>query len=1043
MNTTIKIDKHRKLGFFFFGICMILNFQLEAYTISSSHPRLLITSEDVSRIRNEHAVDGDMEDVDCTLWPNEQTPYIKEKIDFDGSRRLHISTTTTGGGARQSLPFKEGVEYEYSVDVYVVNGTCAGQLYQYNNYKSVVYYNTVGQWQTFTGTFVTNANPLIIRFYATGGSAEFYIDNFSFRPTYQKIADKDMESVDCSDWPDERTPITKEKIDFEGSKRLHIVGDSGGARQSLQLKSGVEYEYSVDIYVVSGSCLGQLYQYNNYKLIAYANTPGQWQTFTGTFVASKNPPIIRFYCGASNSEFYIDNVSLKPSRERINDSNMMVPDCYSWRDEQSPTLKEKVVFDGKQRLHLTGPSGSGVRQSINFKTGVEYEYSVDIYVVSGGCAGQLYQYGNAQTLFYLSSGNGQWQTFTGTFTPGENPLIIRFYGLGTAPEFYIDNVSFVAKNSVDDNCPKIGLGALYDYALQLENSGAPNPSPAALANLNTMVGETRSIAFVAMISEEDRFIDLAIDYALAIAAKNASDGDDGPQRERLLSMAFVYDWLNDKLSTSEKDILRDSMVAHIQQLERYITSPLFSGGHSRYGNTTILGALLAMHGEYGTYNTYCSDMLDAVVDNWENGFNPFQAWVASKGGYHMGWAYSPGYLEANPYLFWKSATGESWGDTWRKELAYFWVYGIRGDGSMPAGGDAGSLGFTDDARAICLASAKLGNSYAADFADNIGLGLYGADHLWRILFMNGESNNINYSNVTALGKAKEFGKSGYVIARDKWNDPNTTHLVFKSSSFYSRNHHHKDQNSIVLNYKGPLLIDSGSYDSYGSSHWVNYYTRTIAHNTLVVFDAAESFYDSVATPVSNDGGQKYPAYYDSPVGCDPYTLDDILNYSKFQLGGISSFSQTAEQCYMKGDASKAYSSDKLETYTREVTMIYEDQNNNDQPSINIKDHVVLNKSLTPKILFHSVTEPVVDGNGQWFEIENVNGGAVRVELIAPAGAVINVVGGFGYEFMVNGINYLPTYYAPTEPGVWRVEISPSGPVISTDFEFNLKIYDVQ
>jgi len=43
---------------------------------------------------------------------------------------------------------------------------------------------------------------------------------------------------------------------------------------------------------------------------------------------------------------------------------------------------------------------------------------------------------------------------------------------------------------------------------------------------------------------------------------------------------------------------------------------------------------------------------------------------------------------------------------------------------------------------------------------------------------------------------------------------------------------------------------------------------------------------------------------------------------------------------------------------------------------------------------------VVDTNGQWFEIENSGGGGVRVELVAPTGAVINVVGGSGYEFMV-------------------------------------------
>jgi hypothetical protein len=45
--------------------------------------------------------------------------------------------------------------------------------------------------------------------------------------------------------------------------------------------------------------------------------------------------------------------------------------------------------------------------------------------------------------------------------------------------------------------------------------------------------------------------------------------------------------------------------------------------------------------------------------------------------------------------------------------------------------------------------------------------------------------------------------------------------------------------------------------------------------------------------------------------------------------------------------------------------------------------------------------------------------------------------------MVDSTNYLPTLYAPTEPGAWRVEISTSGAVTNADFEFNLKIYDTQ
>jgi len=51
-----------------------------------------------------------------------------------------------------------------------------------------------------------------------------------------------------------------------------------------------------------------------------------------------------------------------------------------------------------------------------------------------------------------------------------------------------------------------------------------------------------------------------------------------------------------------------------------------------------------------------------------------------------------------------------------------------------------------------------------------------------------------------------------------------------------------------LNYKGRLLIDSGQYDSYGSGHWKNYYTRSIAHNTMVAYDPDEEYSEYFSPP---------------------------------------------------------------------------------------------------------------------------------------------------------------------------------------------------
>jgi len=999
--------------------------------------------------------DKDMSSSDCSSWLDQETPDIKEKIDFDGDKRLYIN----GGkscGAKQYLNFKPGVEYEYSVQVYLVNGTCVGQIYQSSgNIKPIFEFNNpTGEWKTYTGTFVPDESSLMIRFYGgqNGVENKFYIDNVSFIPTGNQVGDSDMGLADTRYWENQDTPILKEKINFDGDRRLHITGAYGcGVKQYLNFKPGTEYEYSVRVYLVNGKCKAQIYQDNGVKyknIFKFSSPTGQWITYTGKFLAGNEPLMIRFYGyePGVNSEFYLDDVTFRPTGNSVDDSDMKMEGVDSWKDQETPTLKEKVDFDGDRRLHILGAYSCGVKQYLDFKPGVEYEYSVQVYLTSGICKGQIYQSNKLKEMFQVSAPTGQWQTFNGTFVPEEGPLMLRFYGYqsGVDSEFYIDNISFKVKPDETFKEPFF-LGTLYNYVLGIENEGDPIPSPEDLADQSRIVREARSVAFVAMLGKEEKIINLAISYGEALADKIPSAGDDMAQRERLLSMAYIYDWLHEHLDSQQKENLRAAMVAHMKVLDYFLLPYYrnFTGGHSRYAHTVLLGALLALHGEYGSDATYCNDLLNDVVDNWEDGYNVFQAWVANQGGYHMGWKYGAGYTDVQPYLLWESATGESWGSTWRDDLGYFYIYGLRGDNKLPAAGDAWDLLLQEpNIEAICVVSASLNNSYAADFVSKNNLAIFGPEYLWRLLYLNDNNSTVSPSYIENLSKARKFDNTGYVIARDKWNSPDATHLVFKSSQFYSLNHHHKDQNSLVLHYKGPLLIDSGSYDSYDSSHWQNYFTRTIAHNTLVVYDQSENFYYN-GNLISNDGGQKFADNSLTPVGYQPFSLDEIINNTKYQLDGISSFSQNSSQCYMKGDASKAYSSSKLDTYTRELTMVYEDQNNNGQPTINIKDHVVLNKSLTPKILFHSITEPVVDTNGQWFEIENAEGGGVRIELVAPAGAVINVVGGSGYEFFVNGTNYPPTKLEATEPGNWRVEVATNSAVTSVDFEFTLKIYDVQ
>ena len=154
--------------------------------------------------------------------------------------------------------------------------------------------------------------------------------------------------------------------------------------------------------------------------------------------------------------------------------------------------------------------------------------------------------------------------------------------------------------------------------------------------------------------------------------------------------------------------------------------------------------------------------------------------------------------------------------------------------------------------------------------------------VWRLLYRDPDLSPA--SPAEYLPYDRNFEGSGVVIFRDAW-DESASHVVFKSSPFDNVTHHHRDQNHVEISKYGSLLIDSGLYDGYGSEHWLNYYSRSIAHNTLVI-DESDSDFTVLYKNVSNDGGQKFPDPYIEPKGEQPATMQEMKS-DKYRLDGIS------------------------------------------------------------------------------------------------------------------------------------------------------------
>jgi hypothetical protein len=521
----------------------------------------------------------------------------------------------------------------------------------------------------------------------------------------------------------------------------------------------------------------------------------------------------------------------------------------------------------------------------------------------------------------------------------------------------------------------------------------------------------RNMAFVATVTGNPEFVRWTKDWAATLVAAGPV-GNDDQYRGRLQSLAVAYDWLYSTWTDAEKRALQEAIVAHIARNWSFADKGVnYVSGHARWGNFALAAGLLSIVTERPEFR----EKLLTVRHHWIDGYFPAQGWIAQDGGYHMGWAYSAAYLTGNIHLVWSTATNECVFFPWQAKLPLFWLYGRQGDGAYPNTGDAYTV--TKDlnygARALLMiAAGVMKNPYAAGAVTDT------VDRFTDVLYADKSVRPLKADDAQSpLPLSRHFSNAGVVMARDSWGHEATT-MQFRSTSFYSINHHHREENTFTLHYRGGLAIDSGYYDSYGSPHWLNYFTRTIAHNGIVVFDPKQE-YLIFGHPVSNDGGQIMME--------EPSKLADIDVGGPEHLDGITHYEDPGAYVYAVGDATKAYDPQRVRLAEREI--VYLRRTNTGHPIVVVLDRVESKKpDLVKKFLLHTVNEPKLDGN---VAVAENKGGRLTSITLLPEHARIERIGGPGREAWVDGMNYPFTPgkgFGPYHtPGAWRLEISPPKP----------------
>lgn len=445
-------------------------------------------------------------------------------------------------------------------------------------------------------------------------------------------------------------------------------------------------------------------------------------------------------------------------------------------------------------------------------------------------------------------------------------------------------------------------------------------------------------------------------------------------------------------------------------------APYYISGHhaSAVGNTTL--GLLAIANEHPEV----VPMIETAYAHFEKGFMKARSRIAIDGGYPIGYAYG---ASSNQFgerlLLWRKAMELPVGagyfsNDWTSKLIYPLIYGLRANNTFPALGD----NFSFDVKNALVgelalhAAVEKQDMHALAFYQQVvrpARGTKSRDEIYDRLFypaagMPGELNE--------LEKARHFRQAGQVLMRDSWDFSNATLLEFKSSSFISQNHQHLDQNSISLSYKKPLLLDSGLYENYNSSHFNNYYTRTIAHNSIVVFDPRERFMLGTKE-VSNDGGQWFKSQ--NGVQITYPTIEEIQPGAVNHLDGITRFENTEKYTYAVGNASKAYAPSKLDQsqgFVRHVLFLRGDPTR--KPVGIVFDRVQTIDKLGATFLLHSANVPAVNAStsfkhGGRFEAAAQTGedrritirngeGMVTVQTLLPAEADLAYVGGQGQGY---------------------------------------------
>ncbi len=330
--------------------------------------------------------------------------------------------------------------------------------------------------------------------------------------------------------------------------------------------------------------------------------------------------------------------------------------------------------------------------------------------------------------------------------------------------------------------------------------------------------------------------------------------------EYIPAAAVAYDWIYPTLTDDEKERFADGMIRQVTRIKELWR-------HSDYNNHFLLEHMSQLHvGLSLAHEAHHQAEWQAYLaegETWlkEHVIPAMNEMAGEDGGDAEGFSYANWGVErplASYLLAWRSATDEDLFEScsfWR-EASRWNLYGRQPDGRQCRSEDCPSShrwsqGTAKPTFAICAAAYR--DPLAQWAHDQIPFQY--PQLIW--LHLIPWDARLGAQPPSDLPLAAVFRPLGHVYTRSAWDAPDASGAMFQCGPIFA-GHQHLDNNSFVIFKHGSLAVDSGVNEY--SSHRANYYSRLVAHNTILVYDPDEEFPDAVWSSQgrggSNDGGQR-------------------------------------------------------------------------------------------------------------------------------------------------------------------------------------------